>query len=227
MPTSRRLLVRRRDLAARRTASRIAARRRRPRWCRDGPRRTAAGRRTHDVGPEPVHRQRGLAARREPLVEIGERRRADHEDRVAVGEQRVRARIAGVVRVARAHAANDRSAPAARRPRATPTANRAAASPASKPRTSLRQTTTSRGGAVSAIASARRSGATCGADKRQRAGGDRRLHERKPRQFALRDEAAGAIDDHPLAIADAVRSRVPWSRRSTAAGAMPRQPLTG
>ena len=57
--------------------------------------------REHEVRPEAVHRQRRAPVGCEPRIEIRQRRGADHEHRIAVGEQRVRAVLAGELRVAR------------------------------------------------------------------------------------------------------------------------------
>ena len=123
MPTSRGQLVRRRHLAAHARlhqrkldgadAQRVDVVLRERRQARD-----------HHVGAEAVHRQRRLAVLRHALVELGERCRADHQQRVAVGEQRVRAANRPRTRDCTAARASGRSARAARRSRARQTASR-------------------------------------------------------------------------------------------------------
>ncbi len=151
-------------------------------------------------GTEAVHRHR--VRRREAFVELRERSLADDQHRVAVREERVRTRIARVVRIAEAL---DRAIEAHQ--------PHAGGEPCRQPRGSgvtrvesshlLRHTTTSCDSDAGA-ASATRSGGASGTENVERLAVHGDADQRKPGMLPLRDEASGAVDDHPLAVPHAL-----------------------
>ena len=170
--------------------------------------------REHDIRAEAVHRQREAAARGEPRIEVGERRRADHEDRVAVGEaacaRPCRPRIPDCTAAAalRSKRTSRTPVPQARRQPAA-----AASSPASKPlHVAVPDHDVARC-AVRTVRDGSTSGGASGADSVRPSVAERRADQREPRVFALRDEAAGR-DRRPSTRGRPRRPpRAPSSRR--------------